>query len=235
MVRVPALVPVRAGMGMTSPANAVIIGHGPGIGAAVARAFGREGMSLSLLARDSARLNAAVADLATEGHVAAAFPADAADDASLTAALAAARTRFGEPEVLVYNAATWRPGPVLAADAAGFVSDFRVCVTGALTASAAVVPAMRARGRGTLLFTGGGFALFPSPVAPSLSIGKAGIRALALMLARELAPSGIRVGTVTIMGTVRPGTRFDPDLIAQRYIDLHRGRPDPDTAEVSFA
>jgi NAD(P)-dependent dehydrogenase (short-subunit alcohol dehydrogenase family) len=90
---------------------------------------------------------------------------------------------------------------------------------------------MQARSRGSILFTGGGFALYPSPQAPALSLGKASIRALALILAQELAPAGVRVGTVTIMGTVTPGTSLDPNRIAAAFLDLHRGLPDPATAE----
>lgn len=131
--------------------------------------------------------------------------------------IGAAEARFGDPEVLVYNAAAWRPGPVLALRPEQLVADFQVCTVGALVAARAVAPAMQARKRGTIIFTGGGYALFPSAGAPSLSIGKAGIRALALMLATELEPSGVRVGTVA------PGTRFDPDAIARRYLDIHCG------------
>lgn len=75
---------------------------------------------------------------------------------------------------------------------------------------------------------------YPSPQAPSLSVGKAGIRALALMLAEELAPMGIRVGTVTIAGQVEPGTAFAPERIAEACLSLHRGQPDPKTAEIVF-
>ena len=72
------------------------------------------------------------------------------------------------------------------------------------------------------------------PVAPALSIGKAAIRVLALMLAEELAPAGIRVGTVTIMGTVAPGTSLDPARIAEAFVALHHGAPDPATADVQL-
>lgn len=215
--------------------NAVIIGHGPGLGAAVARAFGREGMSVALIARNEARLAEAVAALGSEGIAAGAFAADCGDAAALGAALAAAQARFGNPDVLVYNAVVSRPGPVLATEPSDMAADLAVDITGALVAARAVVPAMRERGRGSLLFTGGGYALFPSPTRPSLSIGKAGLRALAMMLAQELAPAGIRVGTVTIMGTVAPGTKFDPDRIADAFLSLHRSAPDSGTAEIRFA
>lgn len=215
---------------------AVIVGYGSGVGASVARVFGREGMAVALLARDGAKVTAAATAMEQAGQApqAAGFAADAGDPASLNAALDAAVARFGRADVLVYNAAAWRDGPVLALAPEQLVEDFQVCTVGALVAARAVAPAMRARGQGTIIFTGGGFALFPSAMAPSLSIGKAGIRSLALMLAAELAPAGVRVGTVTIMGVVAPGTKFDPDAIARRYLDIHRGAAGATVAELQF-
>lgn len=213
---------------------AIIIGYGPGVSRAVAKAFAGEGHPLALIARDAAKLDSAVSALGEKGVKAQAFAADAGDATSLTHALDAVRDAYGDAEVLLYNAAFWRHGPVLGTTPESFDADFRVAVTGALVAARALAPAMIAAGRGTLLFTGGGLALYPSPQAPSLSVGKAGIRALALMLAEELAPHGIRVGTVTIAGEVAPGTAFAPEKIAEAFLSLHRGLPDPKTAEVVF-
>ena len=70
--------------------------------------------------------------------------------------------------------------------------------------------------------------------APSLSVGKAGIRALALMLAKELEPNGIRVGTVTIAGEGAVGTPFAPEKVAKAFLALHNTPPDAATAEIVF-
>jgi len=82
---------------------------------------------------------------------------------------------------------------------------------------------MRAQRKGTIRFTGGGFARYPVMDAASLSIGKAGIRSLAHTLAQEMEGTGIHGATVTI--GVEPGTHFDPELIAQSYLNLHRQAP----------
>lgn len=218
-----------------SKGSVFIVGYGAGVSGALAQAFAREGYSLGLISRDAGKLEAAVDALKASGVVAHGFTAEAGDAAALSAALSAARDALGDAEILHYNAATWRPGPVLGTTPESFDGDFQICVTGALVAAQAVAPAMIAAGRGTILFTGGGLALFPSPQAPSLSVGKAGIRALALMLAEELAPKGIRVGTVTIAGTVAPGTPFAPEKIADAFLALHRSPPDPKTAEIVFS
>lgn len=214
--------------------HAVIIRYGPGIGAAVADAFAAEGHDLSLVARAQGKIDAAATAFSSRGVKAVGIAADAGDEAALALALHEATDRLGPASVLVYNAAHWRPGPVLGTSAASLVDDFRTCVSGALVAARLLAPAMIQAGRGTILFTGGGLALHPSPEAPSLSIGKAGIRSLSLMLVKELAPHGIRVGTVTIAGSVAPGTPFAPERIADAFLALHRSPPDPATAENVF-
>lgn len=217
-------------MAKTGPV--IIVGYGPGVAAGVANAFAERGHPIALIARSPDKVAAAADALKVTGATATGHVADAGDDAALLAAIAEARAAHGEPHVLAYNAAYWRPGPVLALSTEDLLADFRTCVAGALTAARAVAPMMVAAGRGSLLFTGGGLALYPSPEAPSLSIGKASIRSLALMLATELAPSGVRVGTVTIAGTVSEGGTLNPGRIGKAFLELHRGAPDPATAEL---
>ena len=149
------------------------------------------------------------------------FAADAGDESSLIHVFAQIRAELGNPEVLIYNAAAFTPGKPSTIASEQLLHDFQVNVTGALVAVQQVLPAMQANRRGTILLTGGGLALYPSAAAASLAIGKAGIRSLAFTLAQELKDSGIRVGTVTICGSVKPGTHFDPDAIAQSYLALH--------------
>jgi NAD(P)-dependent dehydrogenase (short-subunit alcohol dehydrogenase family) len=200
--------------------GAIVIGAGPGIGLAVARRFAREGLPVAAIARSAATVDATVAAVAAEGGTAAGFTADATDDAGLRAALDAAVARHGVPEVLVYNAARIRPDRPGELPAADLLATWAVNVGGAATAAAHLAPRMAAAGGGTIVLTGG----MPEPVAAyaSLSLGKAGVRTLAALLAEEHGPAGIHVATVTVHGPVAPGTRFDPDEIADRYWTLHR-------------
>ena len=214
--------------------HAIVIGYGPGIGEATSRAFAAEGYSVALMARDAAKVDAAAKALKADGLDAVGIAADAGDENSLVAALEAARDRFGDPAALVYNAARFRMGSALKLTREEFLEDFRAGTAGALTAARIVVPAMQAARKGSILFTGGGFALFPSPEMPGLSVSKAGVRALASILAQELAPSGIRVGTVTVMGHVTPGTALDAAAVAQAFLALHRSPVDPATFEIQL-
>ncbi len=204
---------------------AVVIGVGPGVGLAVARRFGREGYEVALVARRAEALARYRDLLEKDGVRTQVFPADAADSRALSATFQAIRSSMGSPQVLVYNASMGRQCPASQMRSEQFLREFRVNAVAALEAAQLVIPEMRANRRGTILFTGGGLALEPHPQHASLSVGKAGIRALALALAAELAPEGIHVAAVTISGFVQPGTRFDPDLIAGEYWRLHQQAP----------
>lgn len=196
-----------------------IVGMGEGNGMAIARRFGQAGFTIAMIARNEAKLQKYQSDLQTDGLEANYFIADAGDQAALAAAFAALQTQLGTPEVMVYNAAVPRMQSILETSFDALVSDFQANVAGALVATRAVLPGMQqASEKGTIIFTGGGFALYPQPDFGSLSIGKAGIRSLAHTLAAALKPDGIRVGTVTICGTVDPAdAKYSPAAIADQY------------------
>ena len=53
------------------------------------------------------------------------------------------------------------------------------------------------------------------------------------MLAQELKQSKVKVGTLTILGHVEPGSAFDPDKIGQRFLAMHQS--DTLEPETTFA
>ena len=212
----------------------VIVGMGPGVSAAVARRFAREGYAIGAVARSADKLEEQLAALRASGVRVAGATADAGDIGSLRAALVRLRAALGDAGVLVYNAAgvTYRPLAELSPEA--FAADLAVSVVGAFTAAQQVLPAMRAQCSGTILLTGGGFAFEPMPVMASLGVGKAAIRNLAFSLHADLLESGIHAATVTIRGTVAPGSAFDPDRIAEAYWRLHAQPAGAFEREVQF-
>lgn len=207
-----------------TPKHAIVAGVGPGLGLAIARHFGREGFAVSLLARDPDSLKAHVAALADEGITARGYPADLCELDTVTHAFSAMQGDSGPADVLIYNAARWHQVPAMTLDPMTFNWDLALCATGALACAQLVYPAMKARGAGSLLFTGGGLALYPASGAgvASLTAGKSALRGLVHALASELAPDGLHVATVTIAGQVKPGTALDPALIAETYWTLHQ-------------
>ncbi|MBE9158497.1 SDR family NAD(P)-dependent oxidoreductase [Nodosilinea sp. LEGE 06152] len=200
----------------------VIVGMGEGNGMAIARKFASAGFAIAMVARNAEKLKSYQSTLQSENITSHYFLADAGDGAALKTALEAIQTQLGTPAVLVYNAAVPRMESVLQTEAETLVSDFRANVAGAIACVQAVLPAMQTEQKGTLLFTGGGFALYPDPNFVSLSLGKAGIRVLANTLHAALKDSPIKVGTVTICGTVNgDDPKYSSDAIAEQYWHLH--------------
>lgn len=207
-------------MGRDQSAGAVVIGAGPGIGQAVARRFAREGLPVAVLARTEQTVQAAVEALAPAGVRVVPLVADSTDEAALRSALDAAAGELGPPDVVVYNAAVVEPDAPGELSVRGHMDRWAVNVVGAITAAAHVAPGMARRGGGSFIITGG--MPEPDPRYVSLSLGKAGVRALVSLLDMEYGPAGVHVATVTVAGAVAPGTAFDPDDIAEHYWRLHR-------------
>jgi len=198
---------------------AVILGAGPGIGLAAGRRFAEEGFRVALVARPQDPLEAFREALVGPDHRV--LGADLRRQGELMAALAVIRSWGGLPQVLVCNASAGAPGPAADLSPAQALADLQVNVAAALAGTQWALPGMRAAGRGTLLFTGGGLGLKPKAGLASGSLGKAALRSLALSFAEELAPEGIHAATLTVCGFVQPGTGLSPDRVARSLWSLH--------------
>lgn len=202
----------------------VIVGSGPGVSASIAKKFGSNEFRAVLISRTKSTLERSLEDL-RQAHIEShGISADAADPDSLKTAFKQIKNKFGVTDVLVYNAAHIVPGDPLSLTEQQLIEDFKVNTVGALISAQQVIPDMVERKQGTIFFTGGGIALTPNPLYTSLSIGKAGIRSLALSMAETLSPYGIYVGQVLIADHVKKGTYYDPDRIADVYWELYNKR-----------
>ncbi|WML43424.1 SDR family NAD(P)-dependent oxidoreductase [Neobacillus sp. PS3-40] len=203
----------------------LIVGAGPGISLSTARKFGREGFKVALIARRLEALQQYEKELQSSGIEAKGFPGDASSEESLKSAIESVIKTDGKIDVLLYNAASGKPGKPTELNVNDLVYDFKISVAGALTSVKEVVPHME---NGTILLTGGGLALYPYAELASLSIGKAGIRNLANTLHQELSPKGIYVGTLIIKGFVQEGTYFSAENIANTFFSMYEKQTDPE-------
>src|SRR6185503_12575581 len=117
----------------------IIVGIGPGNGAALARKFAGEGHACALLTRDLAHAD----PLAAELPDARAYACDASSPASIEAAFAAVQRDMGDAEALVWNAGSGVFGNLEQLSVEGFEAAWRVNALGAFAASRLVVPAMK--------------------------------------------------------------------------------------------
>lgn len=204
-----------------------VIGAGPGLGAAVARRFGREGYDVALISRDRERADALAADVTGEGISARGFAADVRDPKALEAALDAATATLGPIEVLQYSPVPHRDfmRPVLETGPADLVGPIEFSVYGPVAAVRQVLPGMRALGRGTILFVNGGTAVVPHPERAGTSIAFAAESAYGHLLHDTLAADGIHVAQLIIPGAIIPGhQRKDPAALADTLWSMHQDR-----------
>ena len=206
-----------------------IIGAGRGLGAAVARRFGKEGFSVALISRHQGRLDALATDLAEDGVQAQGFAADVRDPASLAAALEKATEELGPIEVLQYSPLPQKDfmRPVLETTPADLVGPVEFSIYGPAAAVHQVVPGMRFLGenRGTILFVNGGSAVKPGRNVTGTSVAFAGQAAYAQLLHEALGEEGIAVSQLIIGGQIVEGDeKKGPDVLAEHLWELHTKR-----------
>ncbi len=146
-----------------------LVGAGAGLGLATARRFGNAGHTVALISRNAGKLEFLIADLTRDGIQAHGFTADVLDIESLDAAPYAAAKTLGPMEILRYSPVPRADfmKPVLDTSADDLDAPLAFSVKGPVTAVNAVLPGMRALGRGTLLFVNGGSAVRLHPGHPA--------------------------------------------------------------------
>ncbi|MCI5044306.1 MAG: SDR family NAD(P)-dependent oxidoreductase [Aquisalinus sp.] len=217
--------------------KAIICGVGPGNGMAIARAFAKGGYDLALLARNKQKLEGYAEDDGLKGVTVKTVAADFSDMASTDKGVRQAIAELGGVDVLLYNASlyvakSWREltGPDL-------MNEVTVGAGSAVAAMRAAGETMAENDGGTIIATGGGSALDPTVVieAPGLAVTKGAMRNAVLALAPQYAQDNIYLATLTIMGTVQPGTFYDPANIAEAIYEVAHVPENERVSEVLFA
>ena len=210
------------------PNSIIIVGAGPNLGAAVARRFGREGLSVGLIARDKQKLAAIESDLEKHEIDSAYATADIRDAEALSGAIESLAQGLGPVEVLEYSPLPAREfmKPILETSVDDVRGPLEFSVLGAVAATQAVIGPMLERGSGTILFTTGGAAINPYPLRAGVGISFAGEVAYARMLHEELAEKGVHVAHTAIAGRIAPGGDHEPDDVAEVLWKHHTDKGD---------
>jgi NAD(P)-dependent dehydrogenase (short-subunit alcohol dehydrogenase family) len=211
----------------------LVCGYGPGISSSVAQKFGQEGYQVAAVARSADKLEAGVAKLSEAGIEAKAFPCDLGQPEAIAKLVADVREQLGPIHTLHWNAYGGAARDLTTCSADDLRADFDVSVTGTVVAVQQALPDLEAQA-GAVLITGGGFAYFSDQV--DKMAGEWGVMGLAMMKSTQhkltrllhfkLAPKGVFVGSVVVMGIVkgtafdREGNGIDPDEIAGAFWKL---------------
>ena len=201
---------------------AIITGASSGIGRAAALLFAQQGAKVVLSARGQERLESVADEIRVVGGAAIAVAGDVSEEAHHQALVEAATTEFGGIDIAFNNAGTTGPiGPLPALSVEDWQNVLDINLTSGFLAAKHQLPAMEARGGGSLVFTStfvGYTAGFPGLAAYAAS--KSGLVGLVQVLASEYGPKGIRVNallpgaTDTPMGRAVANTPEARDFIA---------------------
>ena len=181
---------------------AVVAGVGPGTGAALARAFAREGYAIGLLSRQAESSDPVAVEIHAKGGKAMFVPTDVTNRQSVNDAVAKIRTKLGPITALAHNASGYGRASFLDMDPNQVRQSFEANVMGAVFLSQAVIPDMLEAGHGFISLTGATAALRGRAGFAPLAIGKAGLRMLGQSLAREFHPKGIHVVHIIVDGQI---------------------------------
>lgn len=182
---------------MTKPV-CVIIGVGPGNGAAFARKFSTQGYQVALCSRNETYLN----ELANDISGAAIYAYDAADPNSAKTVLPCIASDLGAIDVLIYNAGAGRFGNIDNLTTEDFENAWRVNALGLFAAAQQVIPGMRAKGKGNIVVIGATSAVKHNADFSAFTSAKSAQRALAQSLAKHLGPDKVHVSYVIIDGVI---------------------------------
>lgn len=175
----------------------IITGASSGIGAATARVFAQAGAHLALAARDKARLAALAAELPGRHIV---VPTDVSDPDAITRLVQQTQSELGGVDIVISNAGVGLAAPVEQLSVADLQQALAVNVYGPMLLAQAVLPEMRARRRGQLIFVSSVVGLRALPYLGGYAAAKAALDRLTESLRVELRGSGV---AVTLM---RPGS-----------------------------
>jgi NAD(P)-dependent dehydrogenase (short-subunit alcohol dehydrogenase family) len=172
---------------------AVVTGASSGSGLGIARRFVEEDATVVLLARGGERLERTATDL---GPRAIPVVTDVGDPGSVGRTFAVVGDRFGRVDILVNNAAVYRPCRVELLSDLDIDQQMRTNLAGPVYTCRAAIPLLRAAGGGDIVNTSSESTLHPFPMLSMYVATKAALEAFALVLAQEVRDDDIRVTTV---------------------------------------
>ena len=186
--------------------KALVIGGNTGIGRAVCQLYAQEGADVAV--GDFGREEAGVSlleELGATGRDVFGLPVDVRSEEQVKATIDAAIERFGHLDILVNNAGiSGHQGPISTESVDEWAQVMDVNLRGVFFGMKHALPHMIERGYGRVINTASQLAHKPSPFNASYCASKAGVVALTVSVAHEVATTGVTVNAVCPGATDTP-------------------------------
>lgn len=196
----------------------LVVGASSGIGRETTVLFAREGARVMASARREDRLRELQSSLAKEGHAIEIAPADASDARQMEELARKTRAKFGDLDILVYVTGTNVPDRSLKRlNTKIWDMMISVNLNGAYYITHAVLPSMRERGSGHLIYISSVSGLFPDVSGAAYQASKRGLIGLAHAIRVEEKEGGIRTCVVC------------PGLVDTEILERRPVKPPPET------
>lgn len=239
-------------MSIGKAASVAVIGAGDYIGAAIARRFAAEGYLVVAGRRTADKLAPLKAAIENAGGRCDARALDARKEADVAEFLASADAQ-APLEAMIFNVGANVRFPLLDTTERVFRKVWEMACYSGFLAGREAARLMVPRGRGSIFFTGATASVRGGAGYAAFASAKAGLRAAAQSMARELGPKGIHVAHLVIDAGVDtafvrdrvkaaggdpdslpPDTLMSPDSIAEAYWRLHTQTRDAWTFELDL-
>ena len=171
----------------------IVTGASSGIGAAAVQVLSEQGCKLTLAARSLDRMQAIAEQLSTETLV---VGADMTVPGDIEAMVERTLERFGRIDAMFANAGIFIPGEFADGDMDAYSTLLKINVDAVMRCAQAVIPQMKAQGSGDILVTSSISGHIDIHWEPVYSASKHAVETFVNTLRRQLAPFGIRVGSL---------------------------------------
>ncbi|WP_419912062.1 SDR family oxidoreductase [Hoeflea sp.] len=232
---------------------ALIVGAGDFIGAAIAKRFAAEGFVVCVGRRNEDKLAPLVAEIEAAGGSALAYRLDARDEECVKEVFAAIENDVGPLEIVICNVGGNVSFPIRETTSRVFRKVWEMACFAGFLCGREAANYMIPRKKGSIFFTGATASMRGGIGYAAFASAKAGQRALAQSMARELGPQNIHVAHLVVDSgvdtqfvrerireagrdpdTLPPDTLMNPDSVAEAYWNLHRQSRDAWTFEMDI-